>query len=84
MVLDKEDEYACAYIDHGKAPQAAGYQYYIVKSRDMKQAKKLLSGKEGIEVISADNEAHELVRNAGGNVCAVRCSRPIRRSRICV
>lgn len=67
VVLDKEDEYACAYIDHGKAPQAAGYQYYIVKSRDMKQAKKLLSGKEGIEVISADNEAH-IIRNAAENV----------------
>lgn len=50
--------YTCAYIEHGFAPQGAKYGYYILKQKDKKLARKLLSKKSPINIEMQNNDAH--------------------------
>ena len=69
LAFDKEGNRTCAYIRHGKAPEASAYEYYIIKNNDRKLAKKLLSKKSPIRVISGNNEAHIVEDTERGVVC---------------
>lgn len=53
-----EDSHTRAYIEHGTAPKGAKYQYYILKQKDKKTARKLLSANSPIEIIAQNNNAH--------------------------
>lgn len=53
-----EGAHTIAYIDHGRAPQNAKYQYYILKQKNRKLADLLLSENSPIEILSQDDNAH--------------------------
>lgn len=58
-----------AYIEHGVAPQAAKYHYYILKRKDKTFARQLLSDDSPIEVIAQNNDAHIVRYVAKGITC---------------
>lgn len=64
-----EGSYTRAYIEHGTAPEASKYQYYILKRKDKKLARQLLSDRSPIEIISQDNDAHIVSHQAKGITC---------------
>ena len=53
-----EGSHTRAYIEHGNAPEAAKYHYYILKNKNNVLARQLLSNESPIEVIAQDNDAH--------------------------
>lgn len=53
-----ENGYSLAYIDHGFAPESGRYQYYILKQKDKKLARALLSSHAPVEIVKQDNDAH--------------------------
>lgn len=69
LAFDKEGKRTCAYIRHGKAPEAAAYEYYIIKNNSRKLAGRLLSKKSPVRVISRDNDAHIVEDTERGIVC---------------
>lgn len=58
-----------AYIEHGMAPEGAKYHYYILKRKDKKTAKTLLSTNSPIEVITQNNDAHIVHHKTKGITC---------------
>lgn len=66
-VVQKNDSFTVAYIDHALAPNRAEYQYYIITDGDERQAISLLSENTPIQVLRQDNEAH-IVRVKDKNV----------------
>ena len=62
----KEGKFSKAYINHGAAPKASGYEYYIVKNKA--DAGKFVAGKSPVRVLSKDDSAHIVERD--GVVCA--------------
>ena len=57
-VVQKNDSFTIAYIDHGVAPDWAGYQYYVVTNGDEQLAGHLLSENTPIQILRQDDEAH--------------------------
>ncbi|MFR2069588.1 MAG: chondroitinase family polysaccharide lyase [Bacteroides nordii] len=57
-VVQKNDSFTVAYIDHAVAPDRAKYQYYIITNGDERQAASLLSENTPIQILRQDNEAH--------------------------
>ena len=53
-----EGSHTRAYIEHGTAPEAAKYHYYILKNKKKVLARQLLSNESPIKVIAQDNDAH--------------------------
>ena len=53
-----EGSHTRAYIEHGTAPEAAKYHYYILKNKNKVLARQLLSNESPIEVVAQDNDAH--------------------------
>lgn len=69
VVLDRDGNHSCAYIQHGKAPELSGYEYYIIKNQDKALAEKLLTRKSPLEIISKNNDAHIVKDHKKGVVC---------------
>lgn len=69
VVLDRDGNHSCAYIQHGKAPELSGYEYYIIKNQDKALAEKLLTRKSPLEIISKNNDAHIIQDHKRGVVC---------------
>lgn len=61
-----ENAYTRAYIEHGVAPEASKYHYYILKRKDKKIAKQLLSDRSPIDIVSQNNDAHIVYHKAKG------------------
>lgn len=61
-----EGSYTRSYIEHGKAPEASKYHYYILKRKDKELARQLLSDRSPIEIISQNNDAHIVCHKAKG------------------
>lgn len=61
-----EGSHTRAFIEHGKPAVNAKYQYYILKHKDKKVARKLLSSHSPIEIISQDDNAHIICHKAKG------------------
>ena len=53
-----EGSHTRAYIEHGTAPEAAKYHYYILKNKNKVLGRQLLSNESPIKVIAQDNDAH--------------------------
>ena len=53
-----EGSHTRAYTEHGTAPEAAKYHYYILKNKKKVLARQLLSNESPIKVIAQDNDAH--------------------------
>ena len=53
-----EGSHTRAYIEHGSAPEAAKYHYYILKNKNKVLGRQLLSNESPIKVIAQDNDAH--------------------------
>lgn len=62
--FEVKDKYSLAYIDHGIAPQAAGYEYYIVKDKSAADGLE----KRPVEVLRKDQTGHVIRRD--NVVCA--------------
>lgn len=69
VVLDRDGNHSCAYIQHGKAPELSGYEYYIIKNQDKALAEKLLTRKSPLEIISKNNDAHIVKDHKKSVVC---------------
>ena len=54
-----KDKYSLAYIDHGNAPEDAGYEYYIVKNKTAADGLE----KRPIEVMRKDKSGHVIKRD---------------------
>lgn len=50
--------FTSAYINHGKAPKNAGYEYMILLETSRSQISQLKKGETGYEVLNKDNRAH--------------------------
>ena len=64
-------DFATAYIDHGKAPKQAQYEYAVYIQPSNKEISRLLK-KDGYEVLRKDNTAHvvkDLATGITGYVC---------------
>ena len=57
-VVQKNDSFTIAYIDHDVAPDRAGYQYYVVTNGDKQLAAHLLSENTPIQILRQDDKAH--------------------------
>lgn len=57
-VVQKNDSFTIAYIDHDAAPDRAGYQYYVVTNGDKQLAAHLLSENTPIQILRQDDKAH--------------------------
>ena len=64
-----EGSHTRAYIEHGNAPEAAKYHYYILKNKNKALARQLLSDNSPIEVIAQDNDAHIVTHRTKGITC---------------
>lgn len=69
LAVEKDGARTCAYIQHGMAPEGAAYEYYIIRNNDRGLARRLLSPKSPVRVISADNDAHIVADTDRGIVC---------------
>lgn len=67
--VDRDNAYTRAFINHGTAPEAEQYQYYMLKQNDQKLARQLLSGDSPIEVIAQNNDAHIVQHKTKGVTC---------------
>ena len=64
-----EGSHTLAYIEHGNAPEAAKYHYYILKNKKKSLARQLLSDNSPIEIIAQDNDAHIVTYKTKGITC---------------
>ena len=64
-----EGTHTRAYIEHGAPAIDAKYQYYILKQKDKKTAKRLLSNHSPIEIVAQDNDAHIIRHKTAGIIC---------------
>ena len=67
----KKGNFATAYIDHGRAPKQAGYEYVVYVQPSNKEINRLLK-KDEYQVIRRDNTAHvvkDLPTGITGYVC---------------
>ncbi len=67
----QEGDFVTAYIDHGRAPQQAAYEYALYIRPTNKEITKLLR-KDGYEVVRRDNEVHavrDLSTGITGYIC---------------
>ena len=65
-----EGSHTRAYIEHGNAPEAAKYHYYILKNKNKVLARQLLSNESPIEVIAQDNDAHIVTHKTKEITCS--------------
>lgn len=64
-----EGTHTRAYIEHGAPAIDAKYQYYILKQKNKKTAKRLLSNHSPIEIVAQDNDAHIIRHKTAGIIC---------------
>lgn len=63
--MTKEGKRTVAYVDHGKAPKDAGYEYYMLKDKASAEA---VAAQPPVQVLRKDAQAHIIRR--GSDVCA--------------
>lgn len=66
---DVRTEGGKAFISHGVRPSDGGYRYFILRDKDRKEARRLLSSRCPVEVLKADNEAHIIYNSDEGILC---------------